>query len=436
MIIFTNLPKRGDICVGDLTTKEKLFIRLESLSALADIDQTKYEIQGAVVRRVGKDVTIVHKSRRDSKKWSDRYSFKLTGYTLDGTARTGVLKICDSSAWGTYKEYTISYNASTAAQLVTQLNAVFAADTITYGGEQVANPFKAQDWYAQTGWNPTDENTDSVVSLHFAYADYRQASNSGKSGFALTANLMPEVIARANVLRRHGGSGGEGVISSWYRALAYFRADNSTANYNPDSVVTSIKRAYPICLPGYLGKSSYRKDGQGNYIDYCANLRAVYGEGEEGWMKFMASCLPVAHADCGNMGMTDGLDRTKVLAARRYSSRTKTNQPLCPAADYCYQTATQCIPQGNWFMGTMRDVYELLDGVMYNSHSSSRNSDTLNKALLLIGGSAISNGSGIWSCLRGSSGYAWYASGNHGFFRLNHMYYTLQAVPLSLVKLA
>jgi hypothetical protein len=45
MIIFTNLPKRGDICVGDLTTKEKLFIRLESLSALADIDQTKFFTQ-------------------------------------------------------------------------------------------------------------------------------------------------------------------------------------------------------------------------------------------------------------------------------------------------------------------------------------------------------------------------------------------------------
>ena len=87
-------------------------------------------------------------------------------------------------------------------------------------------------------------------------------------------------------------------------------------------------------------------------------------------------------------------------------------------------------------MGTMRDVYELLDGVMYNSHSSSRNSDTLNKALLLIGGSAISNGSNIWSCLRGISHRAWYAHGYLGFFYHYSLCYTNQAVPLSLVKLA
>ncbi len=426
MIIFTNLPKRGDICVGDLTTKEKLFIRLESLSALADIDQTKYEIQGAVVRRVGKDVTIVHKSRRDSKKWSERYSFKLTGYTLDGTARTGVLRICDSSDWSTYKDYTIAYNASTVAQLVTQLNAVFAADTIEYGGSQVSNPFKAQDWYAQTGWN-ADE--DSVVTLHFSYVSSKQVSNTGKTGFALTANLLTDVDARASILRRNGNTGGQGALSNWYRAITYFRADNSTADYNPTSAVTSIKRTAPVCLPGYLGTSANR-DG-----DYCQLLRQYYGEGEEGWLNFMSSLLPVSPTDYGNMGMTDGLARTQVLASHKYSSLTKTNQPLCPAADYCYSTATTCLPQGNWFMPTVRDVAELLDGVTYPSHSG-RDGDVLNKALLLIGGAAISNGSGIWSCLRYVSGIAWSALGHGGFFVNYNMCIAFQAVPLSLVKLA
>ena len=46
------------------------------------------------------------------------------------------------------------------------------------------------------------------------------------------------------------------------------------------------------------------------------------------------------------------------------------------------------------------------------------------------------NGSNIWSCLRGSSFNAWYASGNYGFFGSYSMFRAHQAVPLSLVKLA
>lgn len=433
MITFTNLPKRGDVCVGNLSTKEKLFIRLESLSALADIDQSKYEIQGVVTNREGKDVTIVHPSCRANNKWAARYSFALTGYTLDGTDRTGVLSICDSSSWSTYKDYTISYNASTVSELVAQLNAIFAADTIEYGGSQVANPFKAQDWFAQTGWNGAD---DTAITLHFNFADSKQTSNKGKSGFTLTANLMSDVIARAAIMRRSGYVGGAGAISSWYKALAYFRSDNSTADYNPSSTVTTTKKATPVCLPAYLGKSEYRKDGQGNYQDYCALLRSTYGEGEEGWLKFMESCLPVVPTDRGNMGMTDGLERTKILASHKYSSLTKTDQPLCPAANYCYQTATQCIPQGNWFMGTTKDVYRLLEGVKYSSHSSSRKSDPLNAALLLIGGSAVSNGSFYWSCLRLSASIAWSAIGNLGIFNYSGMYLSYVSVPLSLIRLA
>lgn len=432
MITFTNLPKRGDVCVGNLSTKKKLFIRLESIASLADIDQSKYEIQGVVVKRDGKDVTIVHPTMRASKKWSARYSFALTGFTLDGTARTGVLSICDSSSWGTYKDYTINYNASSAADLCQQLNVVFSADTIEYSGEQVENPFKNQDWYAQTGWNGSG---DTAITLHFAYVDTKQASNKGKSGFTLTANLLSSVVARASILRRNGNAGGSGALSSWYRALYYFRSDLTAADYNPNSEVTTTKRTAPVCLPAYLGKSENRKDGQGNYLDYCSLLRSVYGEGEEGWLNFMASLMPVIPTDRGNMGMTDGLERTKILASYKYSSQTKNGQPLCPAADYCYSAATQCIPQGNWFLGTARDISWLLDGVMYSSHSNSRNSDPMNKALLLIGGSAIGNGSYYWSCLRYSATYAWSAYGGVGNFSYGSMYGSYMSVPLSLVKL-
>ena len=41
------------------------------------------------------------------------------------------------------------------------------------------------------------------------------------------------------------------------------------------------------------------------------------------------------------------------------------------------------------------------------------------------------NGSNIWSCLRYSSSFAWFAYGIFGFFFNYLMYYTYQAVPLS-----
>ena len=414
MIRFTRKPKRGDAVIGNLETKKVLFVRQDTLNSVSDVDTSKYEIIGVVVCRKGIDVLIAYKANA-SKTWCDRYSSRLTGYTLDGTSRTGVLSIREASnSWASNVAYTVSYNASTAAELVEQLNTFF---------QDTTNPvFQTQDWCAK-------QEDDGSITLHFAYTSWQQVSyNTGTSGFALTANLLPDVTALANMRRKHGGGGGEGAISSWDRALAYFRSDNSSTTYNPDSNVTDIRRGYPICLPGYLGTSQYQSD-------HCAALRAVYGEGEQGWLHFMASCRPVRYTDFGNMGMTDGLERTKLLASKTYSSLTKSESPLCQAASYCYNTETVCIPKGNWFLGTTRDIDELLDGIHYGTNGS-RTADPLNATLYKLGGSAISNGSYVWSCLRYSSSYAWLAVGGGGFFYDGHMYYSHLAVPLSLYKLA
>ena len=225
-LIFTNLPEKGDAAVGNLLTGKVEFIKGDSYEASL-LDLAAYEKVGAVVRRQGKAVTICGLTQA-TKKWSDRYSWKLTGYTLDGTDRTGVLSIRESSdSWAANHDYTVAYNASTVADLVTQLNAFFADNTNTV--------FQTQDWYAETD----GEN----ITLTLAYTDYRQASyNTGKTGFTLTANFLPDVVAHANVRRKNGYNGGEGAIHSYYRALAYFRQDLSSATYNPNTEVTSKKR--------------------------------------------------------------------------------------------------------------------------------------------------------------------------------------------------
>lgn len=416
MIQFVSVPKRGDAVLGRKTDGKMLFVNHEALnSAIDTIDTDVYEKIGVVIRRTGKDVLIAY-YQNSSKKWSDRYSFKLTGYTLDGTDRTGTLSIREASnSWASGVDYVVSYNASTVDDFIAQLNAFF---------QDTANPvFQTQDWVAI-------KESDNSVTLHFDFTAWQQASNAGKSGFALTANLLPEITALANIRRKHGGTGGEGVISSYWRALAYFRSDNSSTTYNPASDVTSIKTSYPVCLPAYLGTSQYQSD-------HCALLRQTYGEGEAGWLRYMQSCMPVNPTDFGNMGITNGLELTRILASKTYTSPKKqTPAALCPAASYCYGISTIAIPQGKWYLPTVRDVSDMLIDVKYNTPNAATKDDTINRTLSWLGGNAISNGSYFWSSCRCNAISAWLANGNFGFFYYYTMYYSYVAVPFSLYKLA
>lgn len=407
--IVTKRPSRGDIVLKEIASKAVSYITLDSF-VLADVDTTKYEIIGVVYYRKGKDVGVVYKTNA-SKKWSERYYHKITGYTLDGTARTGVISIRESSSASANTDYTVSYNATTKEGLCEQLNAFFQAN----------NTFKTQDWYA--------EIVDGEVNVHYAYTFYQQASyNTGKSGFAFTANLLPDYPALANMRRKHGGNGGEGAVSNMTRALTYFRSDLTSTTYNPSSDVTDIKRTYPVCLPAYLGTSA-------NQSDHCALLRATYGEGEDGWKKFMESCLPVYPTDWGNMGMNNGKARTALLASKKYSSTIKTNEYLCPASAYAYNLETTTIEKGEFWLPTTREIAMILDGVQYST-TNDRNADVLNKALNKIGGSAISNGANWWSCLRFGASGAWCSNGYVGFFGGYYMDYACNVVPVSLYTIA
>lgn len=413
-IQFVSIPKRGDAVLGRKADGKVMFVNAEALNTSVDaIDTDVYEKIGVVTRRTGRDVLIAY-YQNSSKKWSDRYSFKLTGYTLDSTNRTGTLKIREASNnWASAVSYVVSYNASTVDGLVEQLNTFFRNTT---------NPvFQTQDWVAV-------KESNGDITLHFAYTAYQQASNTASDGFTLTANFLSEVTALANIRRKHGGTGGEGVLSSYWRAVKYFHDDLSAANYNPASDLTSIKTSYPVCLPAYLGTSQYQND-------HCAILRQAYGEGEAGWLRYMQSMMPVNPTDFGNMGITNGLELTKLLAGKTYTSPAKTSPTsLCPAAAYCYNISTIAIPQGKWYLPTVRDVSDMLIDIKYSTPNAAASSDLINRTLSWLGGSNISNGSYFWSCCR-FNGYAWNAYGGGGFFYSNYMYGSHVSVPHSLYKL-
>lgn len=403
--VIINIPKKGDIVCIDTYNNVK-FIDLESFNI--NTLESGWITVGVVGNCYGDEILIIHKTNA-SKKWSDIYSFRLSGYTLDGTERTGVFTIYTAAS--TMSDVTFTYNASTVAAFATQLRTFLAENTI-----------EAEEWQVIVN----SDDTIDIIML-FTYSDQR--SNTAKSGLTMTANLMSDVASLARIRRKNGYIGGEGAISNWYRALAYFRADNSSTNYNPSSEA-SLRRNYPICLPGYLGTSQYQ-------TDHCSVLRAKYGQGEEGWLKFMESCRPNFPSLVGNMGQRDGKTLTYAIANHTYTDKNGTVKPVSPAADYVTNIGYNAdqLREGSWYLPTVEELSVILHDIKYASDTTDKNSDLINKGLYKLNGTSISNGSSIWSCCRGSAGSAWHASGSGGFFYYSYMYGSYLSVPVSLYRL-
>lgn len=398
--IFTALPKIGDAVVGERSTKKLKFITLESFdNASLGSD---YETIGVVYNRRGRKVKIVYKNNA-SKVWCTKWVLKLSGYTLDGTSRTGVITFRPDSSATANTDVTVTYKATTLQGLVDALNTAFAGNTVMV----------SQHWVAYIN--------GSDVCVEHDYTIWQQSSyNGAKDGFTAAPALMPEVESVADIRRRHGGGGGEGAISSWERAVAYYRTSTGTDTYQgyvPSPISNAKDRAYPIALQSYLGAN-------------CAEIRKAFGEGEQGWLNCMAAYMSVCPTDYGNMGMRDGLARTKLIA----SYKDTFGNPVASAANYCYNIDTIALPKGNWYLPTVEDLTDLLRIIKYGTNGSV-DSDPINKALAAMGGNTISNGSYLWSCCRNSSSGAWYADGHCGFFGNGYLCYGLSAVPVSLYVL-
>ena len=417
VIVDIHSAKTGSIVVLDGNHAMR-FVSVETFSS--ESFMSNFEVVGVV--RIGVDhpsfrgkVAIMYKAPA-GKPLSAIYQYRLNGFTCDGTARTGTLSIREASdSWAANHDYAISYNAANELALVNQLNTYFKAN----------EPFKTQGWVAKL-------NDDNTIDLLFKYTDWRQSSyNTGKAGFALSANLFPEWVATTSMLRANGQRSGEGTITNWARALAYFRNDNSSTTYNPAKDVTSVKMSYPICLPGYLGTSQYQ-------ADHCSYLRSVYGEGEQGWLKFMASFLPVRPTEYGSNGdkakYGDARKNTYYLASQRYVDADGNTHPTSPAADFAaninYDHELQ--KKGQWVLPDSDLLFDVIGGIEYPT-TNDRNADVINRALKAIGASALGNSSYVWSCSRINSGSGWSAGAYVGYAGGGSLCGAFLAVPLAII---
>lgn len=347
----------------------------------------------------------------------ERWFVRLSGYTLDGTDRTGTLSVWEASdSWAAAHDYAVGYNADNAEALASQLNAYFKAN----------EPFTAQDWVAEA-------DRDGNVTLHYSYTNYRQASNTAKDGFALANATAPEWADTVRMLRRNGRRSGEGTITNWPRTLAYFRNDNASTAYNPASDVTTTKISYPICLPGYLGTSEYQSD-------HCSYLRGVYGEGEEGWLKFMESFLPVRPSEYGIFDASRygaAKRNTYYLAGIKYAGQDGVEKYASPAARLAANLGYdhELLRQGEWVLPDIDLLFSLVGQLKYPT-TNGRDADPVNSALKAIGAPALGNNSGVWSCSRCVPYGGWIANGVYGYASGNILYGSFVAAPLVLLNAA
>lgn len=402
---FTKVPNKGDIVCFKEGGKVEFIKYDSSYNGLP----SGYTAVGVVYERRGKNVRILHKTSA-SRKWAEVFLWRVVG-TLDGAAHS-------ASITSNKVTCSFTYNATTIEALASQIDA--AVRGYDFGGH-------AYTCYVRNG---------EVVLQHNTYTTYQAVT---ATGLTVSAWVAPELTADSNIRRYNGQRVSEGAICNLDRGLIYFNSDNSSASYNPNADITTPRRPYPICKPGYLGTSQYQSD-------HCTALRAIYGEGQEGWENYIRKTMAIGDSFDGVFAQKDGHLNTYKLAGQTYIKSDGSVGVLYPALDYVATAGYNCegLEMGKWYLPTPWEQVKIIRSTTYpavykNGVSVSvarADADIVNRALNAIGGTAVSNNVTAWSSCRCSTNHAWLYSGNGGFFSISNFYGSNSALPVLLYKLA
>ena len=344
--------------------------------------------------------------------------FTLTGFTLDGTERTGTLVTREKADnYQTNHEHVITYTASTIDEFVATLNAYF------------------QDTPALSELNfCASAKSDTQVIINVVdYTHSNQHYQSGKDGFSLSDTTASGWKSSIVMPRRNGWLTYSGCVTNYYRALAVFKSDTSDTSYNPSTDVTSIARQFPVCLPAYLGTSKYQSD-------HCALLREHYGEGEEGWKKHVASCLPLLPSDRGinnDEKVGSMRENNTYMASLKHHCPDGTEAYSSPAARYAaeYGFSNALLAPGQWMWTDFQHGQPIIGSLKYPSEGG-RDSDKINAALQLIGAPALGNNLLFWFLSRWNASDSWNSYGYYGRSAINWFGASYRILLLALLDVA
>ena len=406
---FTNNPQWGDAVVGNLTTGKVEYIKGETLgtSALG----SGYETIGVVVRRTLGKVLVAYKEEA-SKAWCPYLEWVVTGGSTSG----GTIVIRSYSTDTSYQDVSITYSGSTLQEICNSINVSIQKDTY----------LKGQKWYMFV----SGEEIHAIRSC----THWGQTNTKIISGGSMSLAILPDMAMFSTIRRRNGFKGVNGAVGSLQRTIAYLKGSSVSSEFNVTSNITSVKRQYPVNYAAYT-------DSSNSQYQYCDLLRSTYGEGEEGWLRHVRSCMPVNPCEYGNMGQDDDYakDITKYLAEATLPDAYVTAYSLSdnhysPAGVYAHGISTNVLPAGSFHIPSIAQVCQTLDGIEYGTNSS-RTADKVNATLYKMGGSALSNGSYRWSACRYNAYNAWNVLGSYGCAWNYSLYLSVVVRPLVLLNL-
>ena len=167
----------------------------------------------------------------------------------------------------------------------------------------------------------------------------------------------------------------------------------------------------------------------------CEYLRSIFGEGEEGWLKYLKSLESVINTQHGIFAEETGKEITSMLSSMRYNSPKVQNGTFSPMCDYATSIATATISAGELYAPSAKELYLILRDVKYGT-SSDVNADALNKALNLIGGKTIVNTTDWLSCNFFRSYLGWFYYSKYGLFDNPYLTIAYGAIPVFHLKVA
>lgn len=392
--VITDSPTVGDIlCVN--SDGAKLWIMCDTYQAASL--PAGYEAKAVVAGRHGRELLIACKDR-PAAKWLEVYPYIVNGYTLDGASHTVRFRLAGKPSASTW--YEMSYSATTDDEFLAALQNMLTANSIT-------------DWSAYK--NAAGE----IILQRNNYASYENLAPA-------TTYYSGDISLTAQVERDFTGVAGsfvsnqiseyntrlQGALWNYERASNHFRADISSSAYNPTSDVSG-PTAYPICLPAYLGQSEYRKDSEGNYVDHCAGVRAIFGEGEEGWLKYMKAIRYKKRDSMYGGGMCRNLtELTQKMSAKTYTDTEGAEQPLYPAFKACadIDLGTDGLEAGDFFLPSLNVILDSpLSSTPYGNGAGGK-ADPMNRSLIAIGGTTRAGDNTFWTCAAINRATAWIAS--------------------------
>ena len=405
-----NAPAEGDMVFVDAEKNPHLIAFDTYEASMKPADWTAV----GVVSIINAAPHIIYKENK-LLNWADAYRWRVAGWKLDNSPHEVAVAMHGSH---TCKPDTpITYQGSSIDEVLPQIqnwldgyNAKCAAS---------GDKYAAQIKYAARKID--DATIELMVEPWCAYWLYSLTL----SGLTVTPNFV--ISGDYNAYKR-SNKGGEGGIYNWRRAIEFFEASTYPEEYNgavlkPISNISA--RPYPIHLTAYLGEN-------------CVELRKIYGEGREGWLKCMEEFLLIMPNTRGILAkeFSDGKTATELLAKESYIAHADgAAKPLHPAARYTREVGfdgASGIEKGDFFLMSAYDAADFFSRITYGLKDIKRSTgDRVNQSLNAIGGSSISVAGSAWtSSLCGSSG-AW-CMGNRGCAGNGNVYYLLFVVPVSL----